>query len=296
MTTTATTLVNRLGMTFTNALFEQAYDPNGKLSSDLEKAPKFFTTITQYQALVSSSTSTDTYYKNPLMPVINSLTNISTVIYGIISTADDGFGNNYLLPLVPTLTDDYNSLITDLTEDDNNLNGTPKAYNTFIGHTNRLSRLKTSNKKNRPDFNSASLTRQIQTLIYQYESTSTSVVGPVGLGHTTSLFVSPQLVAYRRQLQTSLSTINSSIGYPASSTLTSAVNSASTAITELVLYLVQSRTRDEEFYQNATQIVKDASNMSQLTAGTTYNTTAAYESQTYIVRTLMQTTATSNLY
>lgn len=296
MTTTATTLVNRLGMTFTNALFERAYDPNGTLSSDLEKAPKFFTTITQYQALVSSSTATDTYYKNPLMPVINSLTNISTEIYNIINTADDGFGNNYLLPLVPTLTDDYNSLIVDLTEDDNNTNGTPKAYNTFISHTDRLSKLKNSNKKSRPDFNSAAITRQIQTLIYQYESTSTSVLGPVGLGHTTSLFISPQLVTYRRQLQNSLNTINSSIGYPASPTLTSAVSSASTAITELVACLVQSRTRDEEFYQNAVQIITDASSMSQLTAGTSYNSTAAYESQVYIVRTLMQTTSTSNLY
>jgi len=294
MTTTATSLVNRLGMTFTNALFQQAYDPNGNLSSDLEKEPKFLTTVTQYQALVSSNTSTDTYYKNPLMPIINSLTNITTQIYNIVSTADDGFGYYYLLPSFPTST--YNDLIFDLTEDDDNTNGTPKAYNTFIGHTNRLSKLKNSNKTSRPDFNSAAITRQIQTIIYQYESTSTSVLGPVGLGHTTSLFISPQLVIYRRQLQNSLNSIISSIGYPASPTLTSAVSSASNAITELGAYLVQSRTRDENFYQNATEIIKDASKLSQLVAPTSYDSTGAYESQVYIVRTLMKTTATSDLY
>jgi hypothetical protein len=294
MTTTATSLVNRLGMTFTNALFQQAYDPNGNLSSDLAQAPKFFTTVTQYQALVSSNTATDTYYKNPLMPIINSLTNITTQIYNVVSTADDGFGYYYLLPSFPTSA--YNDLIFDLTEDDDNTNGTPKAYNTFIGHTNRLSKLKNSNKTSRPDFDSAAITRQIQTIIYQYESTSTSVLGPVGLGHTTSLFISPQLVIYRRQLQNSLNSIISSIGYPASPTLTSAVSSASTAITELGAYLVQSRTRDENFYQNATEIIKDASKLSQLVAPTSYDSTGAYESQVYIVRTLMKTTATSNLY
>lgn len=295
--TTSGSLVYRLGMTFTNAVFAQAIDPTGNLSTSLDQSPKFFTTVTQYQALVSSNTSTNTYYKNPLVPFINSLTNITTQIYNIVATADDGSGNNYLLPLVPTLPTDYNSLMVELTEDDDNTNGTPKAYNTFISHTDRLSRLKNSNKKTRPDFNNAApVARQVQTLIYQFETTSTEVVGPIGLGYTTSLFIAGQLNAYRRQLQTSLDLINSSIGYPASPTLTSAVNTASTAITNLGTYIVHCRTQDEDFYQNATQIVKDASNIARLTAGTGYDSTTAYDSQTYISRTLIKTTSTSNLY
>ena len=296
MTTTATSLIGRLNMTFTNALFAQAIDPNNNLSTSLNQAPKFFNTVTQYQALVTSNTSTNTYYKNPLAPFISSLTNITTQIYSIIVNANDGEGN-YLLYLVPNLTSDYSALMVELTEDDDNTNGTPKAYNTFISHTDRLSRLKNSNKKTRPDFNNAaSVARQVQTLIYQFETTSTNVVGPIGLGYTTSLFVVPQLKAYIRQLQTSLDLINSSIGAPASPTLISAVTTASTAITNLGTYLVHCRTKDEDFYQNATQIIKDASNIAQLTAGTDYGSTTAYDSQTYITRALTNTTSTSNLY
>jgi hypothetical protein len=182
-----------------------------------------------------------------------------------------------------------------LSENDSDTNGTPKAYNTFISHTERLSNLKQSNKSNRPSFSSAqSISHKIQTLVYQTETTSISTVGALGLGAFTSLFIVPDLTAYKNAIDTDLATISALLA-PAPTTATpaivSAVSAATANLVNLLAMLNTRRIHDENFYQNALSIGQD---LNKISSNKSIADTASVESS-YLVDNLIGTTALKNL-
>lgn len=246
--------------------FGSAINPFGDLDQRLSKQTNLIrdNTATVYTAIANSDVSTSTYFKNPVASVVSSLTNVVSTLYNTIWNygVSDEFGTTYILrPKAPGMDTTYTALVQELDADDNNANGTPKIFNSFISHSDRLSNLKTSNKSTRPSFSSAqSVLQTVQTLIYQTETTSTSTVGAIGLGAFTSLFIGSDLSGYWSSLTNNLSVITGLLSTnPTSVTspIATAVTNANTNFTNLLGLLETRREHDENFYQNAISISQD---------------------------------------
>jgi hypothetical protein len=299
------TLQTRLGLDFDITKFGTAIDPFGDLEDRLSKQSNIIrdNTATVYTAIADSVVSTSTYFQNPVAGVVSSLTNVINSLYTTIWNynvpIDDGEGGsipNYILrPTAVGMDTSYASLTQELTVDDSNANGTPKAFETFISHTDRLSNLKQSNKSSRPSFSSAqTLMQSVQTLIYQTETTSTSTVGALGLGVFTSLFIVPDLTSYWSTLTNNLSVVTGLlVSNPISVTpaITAAVNSATNNFTNLLSLLTTRRTHDANFYQNAISISQD---LNKISANKNTASTSSAVSN-YLVDNLIGTTALKNL-
>jgi hypothetical protein len=299
------TLQTRLGLNFDITKFGTAIDPFGDLEDRLSKQPSIIrdNTATVYTAIANSVVSTSTYFQNPIAGVISSLTNVVNSLYTTVwnysISVDDGMGGytiDYILrPTAAGMDTSYTSLTQELTVDDSNANGTPKAFETFISHTDRLSNLKQSNKSSRPSFTSAQpLMQSLQTLIYQTETTSTSTVGSLSLGSLTSLFIGSDLASYWSTLTNNLSVVTGLlVSNPTSVTpaITAAVTSANTNFTNLLSLLTTRRTHDENFYQNAVAIGQDFGKITsnKLLASPSSPTT------NYLIDNLIGTTALKNL-
>lgn len=299
------TFQTRLGLDFDITKFGTAIDPFGDLEDRLSKQSNIIrdNTATVYTAIADSVVSTSTYFQNPLATIISSLTNVVNSVYTAVWNynvpLDDGFGGTFpdyiLRPVAVGMDTTYASLTQELTTDDTNANGTAKAFETFISHTDRLSNLKQSNNSSRPSFSSAqSLMQTVQTLIYQTETTSTSTVGALGLGSLTSLFIGPDLTSYWSTLTNNLSTINALLlPNPTSVTtaITAAVTSATINFTNLLSLLTTRRIHDQNFYQNAVEIGQDLSKIisNKLLASPSMPTT------NYLVDNYIGTTALKNL-
>lgn len=295
------TFQTRLNLDFDVTKFGSAIDPFGDLNNRLAKQSNIIreNTATVYTAIANSVVSTSTYFKNPVASVVSSLTSVVSTIYSTVWNygVDDGFGGtNYILQIPAAGMDTtYTNLSQELTTDDTNSNGAPKAFNTFISHTDRLSNLKPSNKSNRPNFGAAQgVLQTVQTLIYQTETTSTSTVGALGLGAFTSLFIEPDLSGYWSSLTNNLSVINSLLASNPSSVtpaITSAVTTANTNFSNLLSLLTTRRTHDENFYLNAVAISQDLSKINN--NKTVASTSSAVTS--YLVDNLVGTSALKNL-
>jgi len=299
------TLQTRLGLDFDITKFGTAIDPFGDLEDRLSKQSNIIrdNTATVYAAVANSVVSTSTYFQNPIAGVISSLTNVVNSLYTTVwnysISVDDGMGGytiDYILrPTAAGMDTSYTSLTQELTVDDSNANGTPKAFETFISHTDRLSNLKQSNKSSRPSFTSAQpLMQSLQTLIYQTETTSTSTVGSLSLGSLTSLFIGSDLASYWSTLTNNLSVVTGLlVSNPTSVTpaITAAVTSANTNFTNLLSLLTTRRTHDENFYQNAVAIGQDFGKITsnKLLASPSSPTT------NYLIDNLIGTTALKNL-
>lgn len=299
------TLQTRLSLDFDITKFGNAIDPLGDLEERLSKQPNIIrdNTATVYTAIATSDVATSTYFQNPLAPIISSLTTVVNSLYTTIwnynTPVDDGLGGTFpdyiLRPVAAGMDTTYASLTQELTVDDTNTNGTPKEFETFISHTDRLSNLKQSNKSSRPSFSSAqTLMQSVQTLIYQTETTSTSTVGSLGLGSLTSLFIGPDLTSTWTTLNNNLSVITGLLASnPTSVTspITAAVTSANTNFTNLLSLLTTRRTHDQNFYQNAVAIGQDLGKITsnKLLASPSMPTT------NYLIDNLIGTEALKNL-
>jgi hypothetical protein len=296
---------SRLGLNFDVAKFGSAIDPFGDLDQRLAKQSNLIrgNTATVYTAIATSNVATSTYFQNPVAsaigPLLSTLASVYSTIWNYNVPIDDGEGGfipNYILrPLVSGLPATYTSLLEQLTTDDSNPNGTPKDFNTFISHTDRLSNLKQSNKSNRPSFNAAqSILQTVQSLVYQTETTSTTTVGALGLGAFTSLFIISDLTNYRTALNNILTTINALLlPNPTSVTppISNAISSANTNFVNLLSLLNTRRVHDENFYQNAVSIGQD---LNKISANKSVASTSSAVSS-YLVDNLIGTTALKNL-
>lgn len=294
-------LQTRLGLNFDITKFGTAIDPFGDLSQRLAKQPNIIkdNTATIYTAVSAGSISTSTYFQNPLATVLTSLTGVVSSLqttiwnYGV----DDGFGGTtYILRSIsPDFDTTCTSLIQELSTDDSNANGTPKSFNSFISHTDRLSNLKYSNKTSRPAFTGAqSAVQSIQTLVYQTETTSTSTVGALGLGAFTSLFIGSDLTGYYSSLTNNLSVVTGLLSTNPSSVtpaITSAVTTATSNLKGLLNLVTTRRTHDENFYQAAISIGQDLNKM--LSNQNIASTSSAVSS--YLIDNLIGTTTLKNL-
>ncbi len=295
------TFQNRLGLNFDVTKFGLAIDPFGDLDERLGRQSSIIrnNTATVYTAIANSAVSVSTYYKNPLSTVISSLTNVISVVYSTIWNygIDDGDGGiNYILrPIASQLPTTFAGLTQELAVDDTNTDGTPKGFNTFISHTQRLSNLKASNRSNRPSFSSAqSVLQTVQTLIYQTETTSTAVVGALGLGAFTSLFIESDLVGYWTNLTGNLNAINALVALnPAtvSPSLSATISVTNANFSNLLNLLTTRRSHDETFYQNALAINQD---LGKVSANKNAASTSSAVSS-YLVDNLIGTDALKNL-
>lgn len=298
-------LQSRLAFNFDTNKFGSAIDPYGDLNQKLSQQSTLIkdNTATIYTAFSTSNVSTSTYFKNPLTTVIGSLTSVLGSVYNTVWNysilVDDGGGgyiNDYILrPVASGMDTTYSSLGTELTTNDSNTNGTPKAFNTFISHTNRLSNLQQSNKENRPSFSSAqTILKNVQTLIYQTETTATSTVGALGLGAYTSLFIESDLNSTVNSLNSNLATLTGLLASnPTSVTpsITAAVTAANTNFTNLLSLLQTRRTHDENFYVNAVSISQDYNKIiSNKSAASTSSVVTSY-----LIDNLIGTNALKNL-
>jgi hypothetical protein len=299
------TFQNRLGLNFDVTKFGSAIDPFGDLDQRLGRQSNIIrgNTATVYTAIANSVVSTSTYYKNPLTTVMSSLTNIVSTVYTTIWNysvpIDDGEGGtipSYILrPVAGSITTTKAGLDQELTVDDSNANGTSKGFNTFVSHTERLSNLKPSNKSNRPSFTAAqSVLQTVQTLIYQTETTSTELVGALGLGAFTSLFIEPDLVEYWTNLTGDLNTVNALVALnPTTVTpsLSAVVTQVNGRFTNLLTLLATRRAHDENFYQNAVSIGQD---LGRISANKSAASTSSSVSN-YLVNNLIGTNALKGL-
>lgn len=290
------TLQTRLGLDFDITKFGIAIDPFGDLDQRLAKQPSIIrdNTATVYTAVADSVVNTSTYFQNPLTTSLTLLTNIVSTLRAIILDykVDD---IPILEPISPNLDTTCTSLIQELFTNDSNTNGTPKSFNSFISHTDRLSNLKFSNKSSRPDFSGAqSVMRPVQALVYQTETTSTSTVGALGLGAFTSLFINSDLVSYYSSLTSDLSVIGNLLSTNPTTvtpTITAAVTTATSNLEGLLDLVTTRRTHDENFYQAAVSIGQD---LNKILANKGLASTSSAASG-YLIDNLIGTTALKNL-
>lgn len=287
---------SRLGFNFDLTKLSGAIDPNGDLSTKLSAQGNLITqnTATKYAALAAGNINTGNYYSNPVAGTCSLLYARITSIYNNVYNYSD---QEESYPLRSLITP-YSTLVTDLQrelqEDDNN-GTTPKAYNTFISHTDRLSNVKTSNATNRPSFITASSNvTSIQALVYQLETTSTQTIGALAFGSFTSLFISTDLTNYYNTLNTALNSINSYIAtnpVTPNQTIINLVSSAGTEMTNLYSLLVTRRTHDENFFVNATAINQDLNKITNntLIASTSTDVTG------YLIKNIVGTNTLKNL-
>lgn len=295
------TLQTRLALDFDTAKFGAGVDPFGDLEDRLSKQSALIrdNTATVYTAVATSNVSTSTYFKNPVATVVSSLTSVLSTLYTTI------WNYNYLdlyseavYPLqeyAPGLGDDLTALTQELATNDSNTDGTPKSFNSFISHSERLSNLKPSNKNTRPSFGSSiSVLQTVQTLVYQTETTSTSTVGALGLGVFTSLFIESDLTSYWSTMTNDLVTLNTLLASnptTVSSKLAAVVTSTKNNFTSLLNLVETRRTHDENFYKNATGVTQDLGKI--LSNKNAASTSSAVSS--YLVDNLIGTEALKNL-
>jgi len=294
-------LQSRLGLNFDTTKFGSGIDPYGDLQTRLQKQTKLIrdNTSTIYTAIANSSVTPSTYFQNPVASILSTINttinNAYTLVWNYAVDLGEA-GLDYILrPVVPTLPTTYNSLVQELTTDDTNLNGSPKAFNTFISHTNRLSNLSNSNKENRPSFSSAqSILQTIQSLIYQLETTSTNTVGSLGLGAFTSLFINSDLSTYNSNINSNYTNLQSLLSTNPTSTnptINSGLSSLTTNMENLLTLLVTRREHDENFYLNAISIGED---FNVISTNKNYSTTSSMLAS-YLVENLIGTNTLKNL-
>ena len=300
------TFLSRLNYSFDTTKFGDAVDPDGTLSSKLNKAYPILTTATNatYTRAVASNTADSSYYQNPVAGVSGSLIVTIDSIYNLIynahtsvevtdpDTGDVSTVDTYIFRTAD-LTNYHNALVQELSASDSNAGHNPLSFNSFISHTNRLSNRDRSNKATRPDYNSGiTICQQVQTVVYQTENslTDTTTIQGIGLGCFTSLFIGPDLTVYLNDLTTLLSTANSLFGAGVVANETPAMDTCyNSFISKMasVLNLVQTRrTADENFYANACAVMRDVTAINRLTnsvsTGTNSNPQSRFLVDNYI--------------
>lgn len=265
-----TPLFTKLGLDFDTTKFGIAGDPTGTLEESLQKAYPLLDPSKpgQFSAVLNGDTSG--YFHNPIEVYIqglyDSIDRVYKLIWNASYQADDGEGGYatvYLLRNIqPTINDQYNLLTKELTTNDTKVNGIPESFNTFISHVERMSKVKTSNKGNRPDYNTArTMTNTLQTLLYQNEKTLTmDQISSVGLGCFTSLFIEDDLIAYRSGFYNAEATLTAFLLTSPTATTSQIVTLVNTVFANFLTLadlLVTRREHDENFYLNAKTIMQD---------------------------------------